>query len=1105
MASEQLTGFRLSPQQEHLWRVWQNGGGTYRAECTVRLTGAVDASILSRALEDVVLRHEVLRTVLRRLPGLALPLQVVLDEAPEPLMLFPNAPELAADPPSLDADSRSPLRARLVSGSPGSADGLRLLLDLPAVFADLIGLENLVREIALAYAVRRGTMAERGEPIQYVDVTEIFHDFLTEGDPTLDRSWWRELDLSALTPPFLPPVLPTSTFRPERVRRVVPLSTAAGLGAPGDDPVPWLAAWHAVLWRLSERRPVLVGVAVDGRTYEGLDETLGLFARHLPVRSLPEGGLPFRAFADRVREDLGTAEGRQELFTWEDVGGAFPPCAFEVEPRLGSHRAGGIELAVEQRSAVWDRFTLKLSLVPGEHELAADLSFDAATMRREDVERLAERFLTFAAAAGANPETPLDDLDLVGLEERELLLALSAAPADLGPSRTLTELWQERTHAAPHATAAVFRDLSLSYGELADRATGLARRLRALGVGPEVRVGLAVERSLDLVVGLLAILEAGGTWVSLDPSYPRDRLAFMLEDSGASVLLTQERLRGNLPAPVGGVLCVDTEADQADGPPAGSEAATPEHLAYILYTSGSTGRPKGVMVTHRAITNRLLWMQRTFPLSSDDAVLQKTPYGFDASLWEIFLPLLTGALLVVAEPEGHRDAAYLAAAVVDRRITVLQLVPTVLGPFLEQEGVEIACRALRRLFCGGEALPAELVERFFARGGAALCNLYGPTEAAIDATFHSLAPEPGHGPASGTVPIGRPIANDEIHLLDGFRLVPWGMPGEIHIGGIGLARGYVGRPDLTAEKFLPNLWSTEPGARLYRTGDLARFRSDGALEFLGRADQQVKIRGVRIEPGEVEATLTRHPAVREAAVTVREGPTGQPRLVAYVVPAREPGTVGSNLHRLPNGLEVACLNRNEADLIYQEIFVDETYLAHGITLGDGACVFDVGANIGLFTLFLSGRFHDLRIFAFEPIPPTFEVLRANVSLYGIDATLFPCGVAERSGQAELVFYPHWSSMSGAYADQRGGRDQPGRHGEPGSPAGGALGRPAGRSLRREAGLYLPPAHPRRGHPRVRGRTHRSSQGGRGEERGERPRRPPRRRLEADRTTGDRGA
>ncbi|HEX8276909.1 MAG TPA: non-ribosomal peptide synthetase [Longimicrobiaceae bacterium] len=448
----------------------------------------------------------------------------------------------------------------------------------------------------------------------------------------------------------------------------------------------------------------------------------------------------------------------------------------------------------------------------------------------------------------------------------------------------------------PDAVAVEAGGVAVTYAALDARARALAARLAALGVGPETRVGVCMERSAEMVAALLAVLGAGGAYLPLDPAYPAERLAFMLADSAVPVLLTQERLRARLPEFAGEVVAVDTPHPPAPSPTRGEgendtagaegEAAVagcplspvtcPLSLAYVIYTSGSTGRPKGVMVPHGALAAHMAWMGREFPLEAGDRVLQKTPFSFDASVWEFWAPLLAGATLVMAPPGAERDPAGLVRLAARERATVLQAVPTLLRAMLEAGGME-ECRALRRLFCGGEALPAELAERARAATGAEVVNLYGPTEVCIDATWHR------HGGGAGaTVPIGRAVDAVRAHVLDG-----GGEPaaeGELYLGGAQTARGYLGRPELTAERFVPDPLSGEPGARLYRTGDRVRALPDGALEWLERLDGQVKVRGFRIELGEVEAALLRCPGVREAAATVRRYGPGDARLVGYAVP-----------------------------------------------------------------------------------------------------------------------------------------------------------------------------------------------------------------------------
>ncbi|BBD60329.1 amino acid adenylation domain-containing protein [Nostoc sp. HK-01] len=437
----------------------------------------------------------------------------------------------------------------------------------------------------------------------------------------------------------------------------------------------------------------------------------------------------------------------------------------------------------------------------------------------------------------------------------------------------------------------------LTYRELNQQANQLAHYLRYLGVGPEVLVGICLERSLQMAIAILAVLKAGGAYVPLDPSYPLERLAFILEDTQAPILLTQEKFLPSLPNLSGKVICLDSDwqviAQNSQENPINK--TSPDNLIYVIYTSGSTGQPKGVMIPHKGIYNQLYWRQTSFKLTAADKVLQTISFSFDPSVWQIFWPLCFGAQLVMAHPEGHRDSAYLVKVICEQQITVMALVPSMLQVLLEEKGIE-NCRCLRHITCGGEALPVELIERFFER----LCldnvlfNCYGPTEASIDASFWKCQ----RGTNYLVAPIGCPITNTEIYILnEDLQPVAIGEPGELYIGGVGLARGYLNRPQLTAEKFIPHLFSQEPGARLYKTGDLVSYLPDSNIEFLGRIDQQLKIRGFRIELGEIEATLNQHPALKQTLVMAREDVPGNKRLVAYVVAHPEQIPSQSQLHR----------------------------------------------------------------------------------------------------------------------------------------------------------------------------------------------------------------
>ncbi|HEY7414925.1 MAG TPA: amino acid adenylation domain-containing protein, partial [Ktedonobacteraceae bacterium] len=533
-------------------------------------------------------------------------------------------------------------------------------------------------------------------------------------------------------------------------------------------------------------------------------------------------------------------------------------------------------------------FDLWLTMGERDNVLSAILEYNTDIYDDVTITRMIEHFRTLLASAISEPHLKVAQLTYLPARERQQLLQeWNATSRTYDLDACLHTLFQQQVLRTPGAPALTFESDHLTYMQLDQRANQLAHLLRARGVGPEVIVGICLERSLEMVIGLLAILKAGGAYLPLDPTLPAERLSFMLEDAQTPLVLTQQRYATSLSIDAQALLILDSQAEQerlcAQPVDAPQQLATADNAAYMIYTSGSTGKPKGTIITHRSIINRLIWMQEAYGLGVEDNVLQKTPFSFDVSVWEFFWPLLYGARLVVARPEGHRDSAYLVDLIAKESITTIHFVPSMLQIFLEERALE-RCAMLKRVICSGEAFPLSLQERYFQRLDAELYNLYGPTEASVDVTAWKCQ----RNGSLRTVPLGHPIANIQIYLLDQqLDPVPVGVPGELYISGVGLARGYFNRPELTAEKFIPDLFSSRPGSRLYRTGDLARYLPDGALEFLGRVDNQVKLRGFRIELGEIEATLAEHPAVHEAVVMAGEMPSGEKKLTAYVVPSAQ--------------------------------------------------------------------------------------------------------------------------------------------------------------------------------------------------------------------------
>jgi amino acid adenylation domain-containing protein len=911
MLTENIQGFRLSPQQRQLWLAQQQEGGghsPYLSQCVAEIAGRLDASRLEDTLREMSARHEILRTSFRLMPGMDLPLQVIAESAEGPSLERQDLSALdaaeqhgalkalaaSARAEMFDPEQDTLLRAALVALAP---ERHALVLTLPALCGDAASLANLLREIALAYA-GDGAENEDEEAVQYADLSEILNELIETDEAGAAGEFWREkLSVSAPLPklPFetaawgaaFAPAVHASRAGAGLLKEIE--SRASRLGVTTREFL--FAGWQALLARMSGQAEMLLGVAFDGRTYEQLGEALGLFVKHLPVSCRVEDGLAFGTLAGASAEALNEAAQWQDYFTWEKFANGFDdaetvarlPFVFSYDEAPRAVQAGGLSFKVVSRYECTDRFKLKLSCVSDGEDLLAEFCYDSALFDAESVERLAGHFLQLLSSAARGGDATVGGLEMLSDEQRHYLLSeFNDTALDFGPSKCLHQLCEEQAARTPDALAVVFEGEELTYAELNARANRLARHLRRLGVGPEVPVAVCVERSVEMIVSLLAVLKAGGAYVPLDPSQPKQRLAFILDDTRAPLLLLQESVRPLLPEHSAREVSLDADsnafAQESEENPRGL-GVTPENLAYVIYTSGSTGRPKGVQVSHRAVNNHLLWMQSALPLNESDRLLHKTPFGFDASIWELFTPLIAGARLVIARPGGHKDSAYLAQTVREQQITILQLVPSMLRVLLEDEASVRDCRSLRRVFCGGEVLTADLRDRLHTLLDAELINFYGPTEAAIDVTFYACPRDTD----ARVVPIGSPLSNVQIYVVDArLQPVPVGVAGELLIGGVTLARGYLGRPDLTAERFIPNPFSGEQGARLYRTGDLARHTADGLLEFVGRLDNQVKIRGFRIELGEIESVMGEHPSAGQVVSMVRED-EGEKHLVAYFV------------------------------------------------------------------------------------------------------------------------------------------------------------------------------------------------------------------------------
>ncbi|MEH1779536.1 MAG: amino acid adenylation domain-containing protein [Nostoc sp.] len=1081
----------LSFGQQGLWFIHQltPDSPTYNIPIVISFKGCINLAILQDCLNEIIRRHEVLRTSFTVVDGQ--PAQII-NQAP-PLTLAVEdlrslskeehtqeaqrlATEFAQQP--FDLSAQSLLRAKILQLSDKN---YHLIITMHHIIADGWSIGILIKELAALYEAfstgklslrdaTRSLLPQRGTPlpelpIQYRDFVNWQRQWL-DGDRIQPKlSYWKQKlsgELPVLNLPTDRPrrsfaschqTSPVQTFKGAQAKLVLSqtltkelknLSRHSGVTLF----MTLLTAFKTLLYRYTGQTDILVGSPIASRNRAEIESLIGFFVNFLVLRTDFSGELSFKELLTRVKSTALEAYVHQDLPFEKLVEELKPERDLSYNPLfqvvfvlqnvpIPTPQVADVSISCEESYNGTCKFDLTLFVEEREQGFVVTIEYNSDLFNVDTIDRMLEHYATLLKGIVANPDCCITEMPLLtAAEKHQLVVEWNNTNKNYPQNLCIHQLFEQQVKRTPDAVALLFENQKLTYRKLNEQANQLAHYLQNQGVKPDVLVGICMERSVEMVVALLAILKAGGAYLPLDPAYPQERLEFMLVDAQVPLLLTQQHLAAELinltslqTQYQAQVICLDTEwqalvAHQSPDNP--SSDVKLEHLVYVIYTSGSTGKPKGVMNVHRGLSNRLLWMQDAYQLTESDRVLQKTPFSFDVSVWEFFWPLFTGAQLVVAQPGGHQDSSYLVELIAKEKITTLHFVPSMLQVFLEEPSLE-KCNSLKRVICSGEALSFDLKERFFAHFDTELHNLYGPTEAAIDVTFWNCQ----HHTSRRIVPIGSPIANTQIYILDKYlQPVPIGVAGELCIAGAGLARGYLNRPDLTDEKFVTNPFEKAEVNKLYKTGDLARYRPDRSIEFLGRIDHQVKLRGLRIELEEIETILNQHSGVKIATVILQEDEFKNQCLVAYLVPdskqaltvrrllqfKREGLLHDQSWYELPNGMAITYLNKQETEFSYQEIFTDQVYLQHGIIISEGDCIFDVGANIGLFTLFIGQQYPNSVIYAFEPIPAVFEALRINTALYGLNVKLFNCGLASELKTETFTYYPQLSLISGRFVD-----------------------------------------------------------------------------------------
>jgi amino acid adenylation domain-containing protein len=907
----------LSFAQQRLWFLNQlePDSSIYNMASNLRLNGRLDAAALTSALNEVIRRHEVLRTVFF-FAGED-PVQIVTEHHP---LVIPET-DLSHLPPTEQSDELSRLANEhakrpfdLAHGPLARFTLVRLteaehvmLASMHHIVCDGWSLGVFVHEVGILY---KSFILNQPSPlpkiaIQYADFAWQQREELRGQFLEAQLAYWRNHLAGA------PPVLELPLDKPRPARQSYPgasqpvrfssvLSTGLVALSRREGVTLFMtltAAFQTLLHRYTGQQEIVIGTPIAGRNRRETEALIGCFVNTLVLRTDLSGHPDFRDLLKRVRAVCLGAYAHQDV--------PFEMLVEELRPErsLGRtplfqvmlvlqntpfeddamSRLTGLEMIVEKAESDTAKFDLLLNLSEQGEELVGWVEYSTDIFEAATIKRMIAHFEMLLQSILSEPELPISAVRLLTAgEERQLLVEWNNTEQEFAGERCLHQLFEVQVERTPANVAIVFEQEQVTYEEINRRSNQLAHHLRTLGVEPDVCVGIYVERSIEMVVGLLGILKAGGAYVPLDPSYPPERLAFMARDAGIRVMLVQEHLLESSPQHDVELVCLAAEwpAVAACGINNPVTTTVPDNLAYLIYTSGSTGEPKGVMMSHRGISNHLLWRQSACPLTTADRFLQKAAISFDISVWEIFGTLISGAGLVIARPGAQQDAAAIVSLMVSQRVTVAHFGPAMLRALLDEPEIK-ACRDLRHVFCGGEPLTADLQARFFGSIAAELHQQYGPTETAVDVTVWTCERDS----ARSSIPIGRPIANTDVYLLDDEQqLVPVGVSGELYVGGESLARGYLKRSALTAEKFVPHPFTRKAGERLYRTGDVARYLADGDIEFIGRRDQQVKIRGFRIELGEIETVLTQFPLVKEAVVLARQsGRVGDLQLVAYVI------------------------------------------------------------------------------------------------------------------------------------------------------------------------------------------------------------------------------
>jgi pristinamycin I synthase 3 and 4 len=1030
--------------QQRLWFIDRMEGGSpqYNVPEALRLRGELDREALEHTINQILDRHESLRTCFVEVDGT--PMQVILppkwtELRMEDLSHLDPSEKRRALKDALRREWVEPFdlkngplfRARLLK----LADREHILLrTCHHIVSDGWSMSVFNQEFEAFYQgfLEGRTNVMKPLPVQYADFALWQRSVLTEETLAPGLAYWKKqlagmparLELPMDRPrevhdEHLAGVCITHLEKPAFLRlKMLAEENGATLY------MTLLAALGILLERYTGQDDFVVGTPVANRQESQLERMIGFFVNSLPIRLKIQPGHSFQNLLAEIRTTTLAAYQHQDVPFERLVEELAPERVRNIPPifqitfsmmnaPIRERRLAGLIVEPVTGTELRVRFDLEVYAVEEDGQLKIYWMYNRGLFERARMKAMSRHFETLLSDITERPKVPLRTLRILSPREKARVLGNNGRTSTFSVD-TLSGLVAAQAARTPHATALVFQDEEVTYAELNTRANRIAHRLIAQAIGPESIVGIRMAPSIDMIVTALAVLKTGAAYLPLDPQYPETRLTYMISDARPSLVLTSDSPESQ---------------DGTDSPVHDPAIAIhPSVPAYIIYTSGSTGKPKGVVVTHGNITRLFSATNHWFEFGPEDTWTLFHSFSFDFSVWEIWGPLTTGGKLVIVPRAITRSPEEFVALLKERKVTVLNQTPSA---FRRLSPEQCKGSSLRLVLFGGEALNPAWLESWFGVYGdkVSFVNMYGITETTVHVTYECVTAEMSR--MTNRSPIGVNIPDLRVYVLDSFlEPAPPGVTGELYVAGAGLARGYLNQPKVTAERFLPDIYTHKPGERMYRSGDLARWSPNGSLEYAGRADTQVKIRGFRIEAGEIEAALMDCEDVAQASVITRTDANGEEQLAAYIVPDRSLSALTRVLHleqsgelkpndcyELSGGLTVKCRNHSEAEFLYREIFEEQTYLKHGITLPEAGCVFDVGANIGMFTTFVSQRSPATKIYAFEPIPPLFDDLRTNAAIHStVMPKVFNCGLSSQYGTSEFVWYKYNSVMSGRFSD-----------------------------------------------------------------------------------------